>query len=229
MSDHRDRRSIRLLASHAPAVFRHCRRGPGHAGAGLAVGRRSSRAAATVADRRSAAAARAALRAARQAGDLSVHGRRAQPVGAVRLQAQAARARRPGRAPRRTPRTSGSPSSRATPSCWARAASSPATGSAAPSSASCCRTWPPRSTTCASSRAWSPTSSITARPSCSSTPAPAASACRAWGPGSPTASAACRAICPASSCCNRVRAVRAAAIRCGGAAFCRRPTRACRC
>ena len=57
----------------------------------------------------------------------------------------------------------------------------------------------------------------------------AASAGRAWGRGSPTASAASRAICPASSCCNRARAARAAARRCGAAAFCRRPTRACRC
>ena len=47
------------------------------------------------------------------------------------------------------------------------------------------------------------------------------SAGRAWARGSPTGSAASRPTCPASSCCSRARAGRAAGRSTGGAASCR--------
>ena len=50
----------------------------------------------------------------------------------------------------------------------------------------------------------------------------------AWARGSPTASAASRPTCPASSCCNRARAGRAAGRSTGATASSPRPTRGCR-
>ncbi len=66
---------------------------------------------------------------------------------------------------------------------------------------------------------WPRMSSITPRPRCSSTPGRRSSAGRAWAPGSPTASAAPRAICPASSSCSPDRADRAAGRRIWGSGF----------
>ena len=97
----------------------------------------------------------ASLRPQGQARDLPVHGRRAQPSGALRQQAPAREVRRHAAARPSCSRAIARRSSIPTPSCWARSSSSPGTASAAPSSPSCCRTWPGSSMTWPSSRAMS--------------------------------------------------------------------------
>ena len=103
----------------------------------------------------------ASLRPQGQAGDLPVHGRRAQPSGALRQQAAAREVRRHACRPPNCSRATARRSSTPTPSCWARSSSSPGTASAAPSCRSCCRTWPRWSTTSPSSRGCQPTPSTT--------------------------------------------------------------------
>ena len=79
-----------------------------------------------------------ALRAEGEAGDLPVHGRGAEPPGAVRQQARARPARRHPAARPTCSRATARRSSTRTRSCSARSSSSPGTGSRGPSCPSCC-------------------------------------------------------------------------------------------
>ncbi len=94
------------------------------------------------------------------------------------------------------------------------------TASAARRSASCFRTSPTASTTCASSARWSPTSPSTPTPICSCTPASTSRAGPASAPGSPTAWAASARTCPATS-CSTAASFPPAAPTISTAAFCR--------
>ena len=155
-----------------------------------------------------------------QARHLPVHGRRAQPSGAVRQQAAAGEVRRHAAARRSCSRAIAPRSSIRTRSCWARSSSSPSTASAAPSCPSCCRTWPTVVDDIAIVKSMV-TDAFNHAPGADPDEHRhrSSSAGRASAPGRPTAWAANRRTCPASSCSAPARRAPAAATRNWGSGF----------
>ena len=118
-------------STHAALVLRAVRRGPGRGRA-----RRTCSATRRLPRPRRPIRSRPKqphFAAQGQARHLPVHGRRAEPSGAVRQQAAAGEVRRHAAARRSCSRAIARRSSIRTRSCWARSSSSPSTASAAPS------------------------------------------------------------------------------------------------